>query len=146
MFSTLIGFELSGVDMSLRNDAPPERVWGIIATENYFDALGVHAVIGRTFDAAPNQALNSDPYIVLGQSLWKRPFASDPKVVGRTVHINGHPFTVIGVAPPNFFGTIVGIDAQYFVPDDDAARSAAFRDIEERAPTFVHILGRLRPA
>ena len=51
---------------------------------------------------APNQALNSDPYIVLGHSLWKRLFGSDPKVVGRTVHLNGHPFTVIGVAPPNF--------------------------------------------
>ena len=67
VFSELIGFELSGVDMSLRNDAPPERVWGIIATENYFDVLGVHAAIGRTFHAEPNQALNSDPYIVLSQ-------------------------------------------------------------------------------
>ena len=145
VFSSLIGFELSGVDMSLRNDAPPERVWGIIATENYFDALGVHAAIGRTFHAEPNQALNSDPYIVLGQSLWKRLFASDPKVVGRTVHINGHPFTVIGVAPPHFFGTIVGIDAQYFVPMMMQPEILPFEDIEERAPTFVHIIGRLRP-
>src|SRR5580704_17111311 len=59
VFSALIGFELSGVDMSLRNDAPPERVWGIIASENYFDVLGVHAAIGRTFHAEPNQALHS---------------------------------------------------------------------------------------
>jgi macrolide transport system ATP-binding/permease protein len=145
VFSALIGFELSGVDMSLRNDAPPERVWGIIATENYFDVLGVHAAIGRTFHAEPNQALNSDPYIVLGQSLWKRLFASDPKVVGRTVHINGHPFTVIGVAPPHFFGTIVGIDAQYFVPMMMQPEVLPGENIEERAPTFVHILGRLRP-
>ena len=145
VFSDLIGFELSGVDMSLRNDAPPERVWGIIATENYFDVLGVHAAIGRTFHSESNQALNSDPYIVLGQGLWKRLFASDPKVVGRTVHINGHPFTVIGVAPPRFFGTIVGIDAQYFVPMMMQPEILPFEDIEERAPTFVHIIGRLRP-
>ena len=145
VFSALIGFELSGVDMSLRNDAPPERVWGIIATENYFDVLGVHAAIGRTFHAEPNQALNSDPYIVLGQSLWKRLFASDPKVVGRTVHINGHPFTVIGVAPPHFFGTIVGIDAQYFVPMMMQPEVLPGENIEQRAPTFVHIAGRLRP-
>ena len=145
VFSDLIGFELSGVDMSLRNDAPPERVWGIIATENYFDVLGVHAAIGRTFHPAPNQALNSDPFIVLSQSLWKRLFASDPKVVGRTVHINGHPFTVIGVAPPHFFGTIVGIEAQYFVPMMMQPEVLPFENIEERAPTFVHILGRLRP-
>jgi predicted permease len=145
VFSDLIGFELSGVDMSLRNDAPPERVWGIIATENYFDVLGVHAAIGRTFHAEPNQPLNSDPYIVLSQSLWKRLFGSDPKVVGRTVHINGHPFTVIGVAPPHFFGTIVGIEAQYFVPMMMQPEVLPFENIAERAPTFVHILGRLRP-
>jgi predicted permease len=145
VFSALIGFELAGVDMSLRNDAPPERVWGIIATENYFDALGVHSAIGRTFHAEPNQALNSDPYIVLGQGLWKRMFASDPNVVGRTVHMNGHPFTVIGVAPRNFYGTIVGIDAQYFVPMMMQPEVLPFENIEERAPTFVHIVGRLRP-
>jgi predicted permease len=145
VFSDLIGFELSGVDMSLRNDAPPERVWGIIATENYFDVLGVHAAIGRTFHAEPNQPLNSDPYIVLGQALWKRLFGSDPKVVGRAVHINGHPFTVIGVAPPHFFGTIVGIEAQYFVPMMMQPEVLPFENIEERAPTFVHIIGRLRP-
>jgi predicted permease len=145
VFSDLIGFELSGVDMSLRNDAPPERVWGIIATENYFDVLGVHAALGHTFHAEPNQALNSDPYIVLGQGLWKRRFGSDAKVVGRTVHINGHPFTVIGVAPPHFFGTIVGIEAQYFVPMMMQPEVLPFENIAERAPTFVHILGRLRP-
>jgi predicted permease len=145
VFSDLIGFELSGVDMSLRNDAPPERVWGIIATENYFDVLGVHAAIGRTFHAEPNQPLNSDPYVVLGQGLWKRLFGSDPKVAGRTVHINGHPFTVIGVAPPHFFGTIVGIEAQYFVPMMMQPEVLPFENIEERAPTFVHIFGRLRP-
>jgi predicted permease len=145
VFSSLIGFELAGVDMSLRNDASPERVWGIIATENYFDAVGVHAAIGRTFHAEPDQALNSDPYIVLGDSLWKRLFASDPNVVGRIVHINGHPFTIIGVAPRHFYGTIVGIDAQYFVPMMMQPEVLPGENIEERLPTFVHILGFLRP-
>ena len=116
VFSDVIGFELSGVNMSLRNTEPAERVWGIIATENYFDVLGVHAAIGDTFHEQPNQALNSDPYIVLSYGLWARRFGSDPNVVGKIVHLNGHPFTIIGVAPRPFFGTIVGIDAQYFVP------------------------------
>src|ERR1700720_2542941 len=65
-FSGLVGFELAGVDMSLRNDAPSERVWGIIATENYFDVLGAHAAMGRPFHAVMRQALNSDPCCVLG--------------------------------------------------------------------------------
>jgi macrolide transport system ATP-binding/permease protein len=145
VFSALIGFELAGVDMSLRNDAPPERVWGIIATENYFDVVGVRAAMGRTFHPEPNQALNSNPYIVLGHSLWTRRFGSDPNVVGRTVHLNGHPFTVIGVAPRNFYGTIVGINADYFVPMMMQPQVLPGEDIEERWPTFVHIMGRLKP-
>ncbi len=146
VFSELIGFEMAGVDMSLRNDAPPERVWGIIATENYFDVLGVQAALGRTFHALPKQGLNSDPYIVLGHGLWARRFGSDPKVLGRTVHLNGHPFTVIGVAPHNFYGTIVGIHAEYFVPMMMQPQVLPGENIEERWPTFVHIMGRLKPA
>lgn len=144
VFSGVLGFELVGVDMSLRNDAPPERVWGMLATENYFDVLGVHAAMGRTFHQEPHQALNSDPYIVLGHSLWKRLFGSDPTVVGRTVHLNGHPFTVIGVAPRQFYGTITGIDAQYFVPMMMQPQILPGEDLEQRTPTFVHIMARLR--
>ena len=145
VFSGLIGFEMAGVDMSLRNAAPAERVWGIIATENYFDVLGVQAAMGRTFHAVPNQGLNSDPSVVLGHGLWARRFGSDPKVLGRTVHLNGHPFTVIGVAPQNFYGTIVGINAEYFVPMMMQPQILPGEDMEERWPTFVHIMGRLKP-
>ena len=145
VFSSMIGFELVGVDMSIRNQAPPERVWGLITTENYFDALGVQPAMGRTFHAEPNQALNSDPYIVLGHGLWQRLFGSDRNVIGRTVHINDHPFTVIGVAPPSFFGTIAGVDAQYFVPMLMQPVVLPGEDLEQRAPTFVHLMGRLRP-
>ncbi|MFZ0085462.1 MAG: ABC transporter permease [Candidatus Acidiferrales bacterium] len=145
VFSSMIGFELVGVDMSIRNQAPPERVWGLIVTENYFDALGVPAAMGRTFHSEPSQAVNSDPYIVLGYGLWQRLFGSDRNVAGRTVHINGHPFTVIGVAPRSFYGTIVGVDAQYFVPMMMQPVVLPGEDLEQRAPTFVHIMGRLRP-
>ena len=145
VFSELFGFELALVEMSLRDDAPPERVAGIIATENYFDVLGGHATMGRTFHEEPNQALNSDPYIVLGHGLWARRFGSDPNVVGTTVHLNGHPFIVIGVMPRNFYGTIVGINAEYFVPMMMQPQVLPHEDLEERWPTFVHIMGRLKP-
>ena len=145
VFSELFGFEMALAEMSLRDDAPPERVAGIIATENYFDVLGVHAAMGRTFHEEPNQALNSDPYIVLGHGLWARRFGSDPNVVGTIVHLNGHPFTVIGVMPRNFYGTIVGINAEYFVPMMMQPQVLPHEDLEERWPTFVHIMGRLKP-
>jgi len=145
VFSELFGFEMALAEMSLRDDAPPERVAGIIATENYFDVLGVHAAMGRTFHEEPNQALNSDPYIVLGHGLWARRFGSDPNVVGTIVHLNGHPFTVIGVMPRNFYGTIVGINAEYFVPMMMQPQVLPGEDLQERWPTFVHIMGRLKP-
>ncbi|HEY4740648.1 MAG TPA: ABC transporter permease [Candidatus Acidoferrales bacterium] len=145
VFSALIGFEFVGADLSVREDAPANRVWGLIVTENYFDVLGVRPAIGQTFHSSPNQALNSDPYIVLSQGLWARQFGSDPNIVGRVVHINTHPFTVIGVAPQGFYGTIVGIAAEYWVPMMMQPQALPGEDIAERSPTFVHIMGRLRP-
>lgn len=145
VFSALIGFEFVGADLSLREDAPAKRVWGLLVTENYFDGIGVRPALGQTFHSAPNQALNSDPYIVLSQGLWARQFGSDPNIVGRVVHINTHPFTVIGVAPQGFYGTIVGIAAEYWVPMMMQPQALPGEDIEERSPTFVHIMGRLRP-
>jgi predicted permease len=145
VFSALIGFEFVGADLSLREDVPAKRVWGLIVTENYFDVLGVRPALGQTFHSAPNQALNSDPYVVLSQGLWARQFGSDPNIVGRVVHINTHPFTVIGVAPQGFYGTIVGIAAEYWVPMMMQPQALPGEDIEQRSPTFVHIMGRLRP-
>jgi predicted permease len=145
VFSALIGFEFVGADLSVQEDAPANRVWGLIVTENYFDVLGVRPALGQTFHSAPNQALNSDPYIVLSQGLWALQFGSDPNIVGRVVHINTHPFTVIGVAPQGFYGTIVGIAAEYWVPMMMQPQALPGEDIEQRSPTFVHIMGRLRP-
>ena len=144
-FTNMIGFELVGADMSLHNDQPPERVWGLMATENYFDALGVKADRGRTFHVESNQSPNSNPYIVLGRHLWKRMFGSDPNAVGRTVYLNRHAFTVIGVAPQGFYGTIVGLNPDYFVPMMMQPTVLPGEDLEQRAPTFVHIMGRLKP-
>jgi predicted permease len=145
VFDGVVGFEMAGVDVSLRNDAPAERVWGIIATENYFDELGVQPAMGRMFHMEPNQAPNSDPYVVLGHGFWERRFASDAHIVGRTIYMNGHPFTVIGVAPAGFYGTLVGIAAEYFVPMMMQPQILPSEDLEERWPTFVHIMGRLKP-
>jgi len=145
VFSGLIGCELVSVEMSLRDEEPAERVWGLLTTENYFDVLAVHAAMGRTFHSQPNQGLNSDPYIVLSEGLWARRFGSDPNVVGRTVHLNSHPFTVIGIAPREFRGTIVGVSAEYWVPMMMQPQVLPGESLEERWPTFVHILGRLKP-
>ena len=85
----------------------PERVKGQIATGNYFDALGVRAQIGRVLRPADDRA-TSEPVVVLSDSLWRRRFAADRAIAGKTIVLNGKPFVVIGVAPAGFDGLELG--------------------------------------
>jgi predicted permease len=82
----------------------PERVRAIIASGNYFDVLGIRPQSGRLFTASNEDAPGAHPVIVLADGLWHRLFGGDPAVIGRTIIVNGQPFTVIGVAPPGFCG------------------------------------------
>jgi len=145
VFSGMIGFELVPVNMSWTGHAQDERVWGEIVTENFFDVLGVHAERGQTFHAKDAGAVNGDPYIVLGHNLWQRQFASDPNMIGRTIEINRRGFTVIGIAPAGFQGTIVGIAADYWVPMMMQPVVLPGEDLQQRSPTFVHLMGKLKP-
>jgi predicted permease len=145
VFSGMVGFELIGTNLKLEKEQQPQRDWGLIVTENYFDLLGVKAARGRTFHADDAHGPNSDPYIVLSDGLWRRRFGADPKVVGKSVEINQHPFTVIGVAPRGFNGTIVGIAAEYFLPMMMQPQALPGESLEIRNPTFVHMMGRLKP-
>jgi predicted permease len=145
VFSGLIGFELIEQNLKVHATDLPHRDVGEIATENYFDVLGVQASRGRTFHAGDDHGPASDPYIVLSDGMWKRQFGGDPNVVGKSVEINQHPFTVIGVTPRGFTGTIVGIMADYWVPMMMQPQALPGEDLDTRNPTFVHILGRLKP-
>ncbi len=144
-FRGMIGFEFVDVDTELRTEKRPERTWGEIVTENYFDVLGVKAAKGRVFHRADNRGLNSDPYIVLGYEYWQSRFASSSKVVGKTIEMNRHPFTVIGVAPRGFNGTIVGVAAKYWVPMMMQPAILPGASLTQRAPSFIHMMGRLKP-
>jgi len=92
-----------------------EPVWGVFASTDYFAALGVRPVLGRTFLPSDSVA-GADPIVVLGNSLWRHRFASDPAVIGRRVRLNGHDATVVGVASPNFAGSFAGFDFDLWVP------------------------------
>ena len=76
--------------------------WAEEASGNYFDALRLHPYLGRFFHAADEHGPNSAPYVVLCYAFWHSHFQDDRGVVGSVVRLNGHPFTVIGVAPPEF--------------------------------------------
>jgi predicted permease len=89
---------------------------GFAATGNYFDVLRIHPHLGRLFHASDEHGPNSAPYIVLTYAYWHDRFHDDPGVVGRSVQLDKHLFTIIGVAPPKFQGTIMFIAPDFFMP------------------------------
>ena len=74
-------------------------MFGQLVSGNFFDALGVRPMLGRTFLPEEDTTPNAHPVVVLSHNFWQRRFAGDPSIVGRTVTLNGRAFTVIGVAP-----------------------------------------------
>jgi predicted permease len=89
---------------------------GFAATGNYFDVLRIHPYLGRLFHQSDEHGPNSAPYVVLTYAYWHSRFHDDPGVVGRSVLLDKHPFTIIGVAPPKFQGTILFLAPDFFMP------------------------------
>jgi predicted permease len=104
----------------------PSRAWVYEVTGNYFDVLGIQPYLGRFVHPSDEHGPNSTPYIVLTYEYWHTHFQDDRRVVGRVVQLNKHPFTIIGVTPPGFRGSVLIFSADLFVPivnqDDWASR------------------------
>ncbi len=94
----------------------PTRAWVYEVSGNYFDVLGIRPYLGRFFHASDEHGPGSAPYIVLTYAYWSTHFLGDRHVVGRTVELSRHPFTIIGVAPPHFHGTVLVYSTDFFVP------------------------------
>ena len=112
--ATLVGYRISMMSVGLEPDA--SIVWGYLATGNYFDALGITPAAGRFFTPAEDAAPGASPYAVISYDAWQSRFAGRHDVVGRTVSINGRPFTILGVAPEGFHGTEVFYRPDIWVP------------------------------
>ena len=92
------------------------RAWLYEVSGNYFDVLKIQPHLGRFFHASDEQGANSAPYIVLSYGYWHGHFQGDAGVVGRRVEVNKRPYTIIGVAPPEFRGTFLLLSPDFFVP------------------------------
>jgi putative ABC transport system permease protein len=113
-FSGLFGSAL--VTANLGRGRGARQVSGELVTGNYFQVLGVRAERGRTLLPSDEIAPGRRPVIVLSDGLWRRDFAADPDIVGKTVEINNHALTVVGVVDPTFHGTTVVYDVEVFIP------------------------------
>jgi predicted permease len=129
-------------------EATSERVWGIVASGNYFQTLGVSAALGRTFAPDEDRTPDSRPVVVISHRLWRERFNGDPNIVGLTVKLNGYPFEVIGVAPDRMLRGGLLLSNDLWLPmmmEGEAMPGQSFK-LTSRNETFLNVIGRLRPS
>ena len=112
----LVAFRYATAGVATVPNATPRLRMGVTASSNLFAVMGVEPTIGRAFRPEEDQVPGRDAVVVLGRTMWEQEFGSDPGVLGRSLRINGQPFTVIGVAPPGFTGLDQFVRSDFFVP------------------------------
>src|SRR5215472_17199883 len=123
-----------------------EVTTGSIVSANYFDAIGVHPILGHGFEAGDDVGNNSHPVVVVSYQFWRNRLKGDPQVIGKTQRLNNVPHTIIGVTPEGFYGTFVGRAIQFWVP---VSMEGNFRrggyTLEDRGARWVESYVRLKP-
>jgi predicted permease len=105
-----------GLDGFAIEGQQPQRIMTSYVSGNFFDVLGLKPAAGRLLLPSEGEVLGSDPVAVLGYEFWKEKFNGDPSVVGRQATIDGHPFTIVGVAPKGFSGVQSFIKVSAYMP------------------------------
>ena len=114
LVDSFIVTKIMGTTLSLGDRA--ERTIGSIVSSNYFDAIGVHPILGRGFLSGEDLGSNAHPVTVISYQLWQSRFKADPAIIGKTQRLNGIEHIIVGVAPEGFLGTFVGWGMQFWVP------------------------------
>ena len=133
----------NNIQVGLDTGENPCRAFVDEVSGNYFDVFGVQPYLGRFFHASDEHGPNSAPYIVLTYAYWHTHFRDDRGVVGRTVHLNKHPFTIVGVAPPGFHGPVVFFGQDFFVPIVNQEQESTLND--RGKASLLMAIGHLKP-
>ena len=143
-FTSMAAYTFVGVGMTRGSDTL--NVNGLLVTGNYFDLLQVKPSLGRMFLPEEDSTPNGHPVVVLGYKFWKK-LGGEPTIVGTQVTLNGHSFTVIGVAPAAFTGVDVGLDPDIYVPMSmhQWIRPGGDLWFELRRALLLNIVARLKP-
>jgi predicted permease len=143
-FEDLAAYNVTPVGLDTGNN--PSSAWILEVTGNYFDALGVQPYLGRFFHRADEHGPNSAPYIVLTYAFWHSHFQDDRGVVGRIVQLNKHPFTILGVAAPEFRGTLSFVFPDFWVPIVNQEQMEGANVLDARGNRgILMVLGHLKP-
>src|SRR5580693_10377311 len=141
---TLFVSKITGATLSIGERA--QLITGSIVSANYFDAIGVHPILGRGFEPGEDTGRNAHPLVVISYHFWQTRFKTDPKIIGKTQRFDNVVHTIIGVAPEGFYGTFVGRAMEYWVP---ASMQEVFYGggdkLEDRGARWCEAYVRLKP-
>ena len=141
---TLFVSKITGATLSIGERA--EVMTGSIVSANYFDAIGVHPILGRGFEPSEDTGRNAHPVVVISYHVWQTRFKGDPEVIGKTQRFDNVVHTIIGVAPEGFYGTFVGRAMEYWVPLSMLeVYDAGGHKLEDRGARWAEAYVRLKP-
>jgi predicted permease len=144
VFSDVFAYQFGLDGLSVNGKA--DRVMTNYVSGNYFTALGLRPALGRLILPSEGDVPGADPVMVLGYSYWQTHFGGDPGIVGRKVSVDGHPVTIIGVAPKGFVGVYPILSVQGYLPMGMAIIAGNPSDfMTNRQVRNVPLLARLRP-
>jgi macrolide transport system ATP-binding/permease protein len=136
--------KIMGTTLSIGDRA--EVTTGSIVSANYFDAIGVHPILGRGFVPGEDVGRNAHPVTVISYQLWKGRFKGDPQIIGKTQRLNNVVHTIVGVMPEGFYGTFVGWAMQFWVPASmEEIFEAGGYKLEDRGARWIESYVRLKP-
>jgi macrolide transport system ATP-binding/permease protein len=151
-FAGLTAFDFQRVRFKTTPNATPSVKTGVLASGNFFGVMGVQPELGRAFRPDEDQVPGRDAVVVLSHNFWEQEFAADPAVLGRTVQLNGIPFTVIGVLPAKFTGLDQWIQPAFYAPlrmrpqlDGGSQSGASTSPLDRRDARNLSVKGRLKP-
>jgi putative ABC transport system permease protein len=148
-FESLAAYQVSG-PLSLTDGGQAVRVAVTYCTPNYFSLLGVRTALGRVFQENEDRFGSGDPVVVLSHAFWQRQFSAAPDIIGRTIHLNERPFTVIGVTAENFRDSLYeqefGEEGNAWIPLGLAYTMTGFSGPNDRVGTNLWGIGQLKPS
>ena len=143
-FAELAAFQAGGSEFSARrgeNDRIAKPIRGEFITGNYFSTFGINAFLGRTIVPSDDQP-TATPVAMLSYRAWQQQYASDPKIVGSTMILDGHAFTIVGITPPGFFGETLRSDPpEVWVPLQQEPMFRGKNSLLHTFPAWLRVIG-----
>jgi predicted permease len=131
---------------NLTGTGKPERIWGTLVSANYFDVLGVTPIRGRGFVPAEDQTPGGAPVAVISDLLWQTRFHGSESILGQSININQHAYTIVGVTPPLFQGSMIALRSDIWIPVMMEQQILPNGDLlHDHSDFWLLAVGRLKP-